>query len=168
MSQFAVQPAPAVMPDELLYAVDGAIATITLNRPEALNGWTGRMAAEVRHAVARAETDRAVVGILITGAGRAFSAGGDIRALYDLGRAGRHAEMLPFWSEEYALNTIIKHYPKPYVALIDGIVMGGPMMGFRVPTTDAPVMKAVLPWKFCMSEVPSRRLIWVKIGQTRR
>ena len=52
-------------------------------------------------------------------------AGGDIRALYDLGRAGRHADMLPFWREEYTLNALIKRYPKPYVALIDGIVMGG-------------------------------------------
>ena len=57
--------------------------------------------------------------------GRAFSAGGDIRMLYDLGRAGRHAEMLPFWREEYILNAMIKRYPKPYIALIDGIVMGG-------------------------------------------
>ena len=42
-----------------------------------------------------------------------------------LGRAGRHDEMLPFWREEYVLNAMIKRYPKPYVALIDGIVMGG-------------------------------------------
>ena len=64
--------------------------------------------------------------VVITAAGeRAFSAGGDIRALYDLGRAGRQDEMLTFWREEYPLNTAIKRYPKPYVALIDGIVMGG-------------------------------------------
>src|SRR5262249_52091319 len=60
------------------------------------------------------------------GAGeRAFSAGGDIRALYELGRAGRQEEALPFWRDEYTLNAFIKRYPKPYVALIDGIVMGG-------------------------------------------
>jgi len=57
--------------------------------------------------------------------GKAFSAGGDIRALYDAGTSGRHAEMLSFYGEEYVLNTIIKHYPKPYVSLIDGICMGG-------------------------------------------
>src|SRR6185369_6787482 len=56
---------------------------------------------------------------------RAFSAGGDIRALYDLGRAGRQAEMLTFWRDEYPLNASIKRFPKAYVALIDGIVMGG-------------------------------------------
>jgi enoyl-CoA hydratase len=56
---------------------------------------------------------------------RAFSAGGDIRALTDLGKANRHGEALQFWRDEYLLNTLIKRYPKPYVALIDGIVMGG-------------------------------------------
>ena len=61
--------------------------------------------------------------------GRAFSAGGDIRALYELGRAGRQDEALTFFREEYTLNTAIKRYPKPYVSLIDGIVMGG---GFGV------------------------------------
>ena len=63
---------------------------------------------------------------IVTAAGeRAFSAGGDIRALYELGRAGRQDEALGFFREEYTLNTAIKRYPKPYVALIDGIVMGG-------------------------------------------
>ena len=64
--------------------------------------------------------------MVITAAGeRAFSAGGDIRALYEMGRAGRQDEMLTFWRDEYPLNVAIKRYPKPYVALIDGIVMGG-------------------------------------------
>jgi len=56
---------------------------------------------------------------------RAFSAGGDLRELYDLGRAGRYDDALAFFREEYALNAQIKRYRKPYVALIDGIVMGG-------------------------------------------
>ena len=68
----------------------------------------------------------AVTRVVLTAAGeRAFSAGGDIRALYEAGRAGNHAEALAFWREEYQLNARIKRYPKPYVALIDGIVMGG-------------------------------------------
>jgi enoyl-CoA hydratase len=72
------------------------------------------------------EQDGAVTRVIITAAGeRAFSAGGDIRALYELGRAGRQDEMLTFWRDEYPLNAFIKRYPKPYVALIDGIVMGG-------------------------------------------
>jgi enoyl-CoA hydratase len=62
----------------------------------------------------------------VTGAGgRAFSAGGDIRALYDHGQAGRQAEALAFWREDYRLNAFIKRFPKPYVALISGIDMGG-------------------------------------------
>jgi enoyl-CoA hydratase len=70
--------------------------------------------------------DPAVTRVVITAAGeRAFSAGGDIRALYDLGKAGRHAEALQFWRDEYPLNAAIKNYRKPYVSLIDGIVMGG-------------------------------------------
>src|SRR5579875_1039543 len=56
--------------DQIIYEVDDPVAVITLNRPEALNAWTMRMAAEVRHAVYRAEKDPAVVGIVITGAGR--------------------------------------------------------------------------------------------------
>src|SRR4029077_1828440 len=70
--------------------------------------------------------DAAITRIVITAAGdRAFSAGGDIRALYDLGKAGRHDEALQFWRDEYPLNATIKNYRKPYVALIDGIAMGG-------------------------------------------
>jgi enoyl-CoA hydratase len=70
--------------------------------------------------------DPAITRVIVTAAGeRAFSAGGDLRRLYDLGRAGQYEEALDFWRDEYALNAAIKHYPKPYVALIDGIVMGG-------------------------------------------
>ena len=64
--------------------------------------------------------------VVVTGAGRrAFSAGGDLRGIYEAGRAGRQQESLAFWRDEYRLNAAIKFYPKPYVALIDGIVMGG-------------------------------------------
>ena len=72
------------------------------------------------------EGDPAITRVLVTAAGeRAFSAGGDLRALYDLGRAGHHEAALAYWRTEYALNALIKRYRKPYVALIDGIVMGG-------------------------------------------
>jgi enoyl-CoA hydratase len=64
--------------------------------------------------------------VIVTAAGaRAFSAGGDLRALYDLGRAGDHQAARTYWRSEYALNALIKRYRKPYVSLIDGIVMGG-------------------------------------------
>jgi enoyl-CoA hydratase len=72
------------------------------------------------------ETDPAVTRVMIMAAGgRAFSAGGDIRDLYDVGRAGRAGEALAYWRTEYALNAMIKRYRKPFVAVIDGIVMGG-------------------------------------------
>jgi enoyl-CoA hydratase len=70
--------------------------------------------------------DDAISHVVIISAGnRAFSAGGDIRHLYDLGQAGCRDEALQFWHDEYPLNAVIKKYRKPYVALIDGIVMGG-------------------------------------------
>lgn len=67
--------------DEILYEVDDPVATITLHRPEQLNAWTPRMGVEVRHAVAAAEADPAVVAIVMTGAGRGFCAGADLTAL---------------------------------------------------------------------------------------
>ena len=77
---------------EILFEVDDPVATITLNRPEAMNAWTPRMATEVRHAVAAAEADPAVVGIVLTGAGRGFCAGADMNALTALTEGGAFAD----------------------------------------------------------------------------
>ena len=66
------------MYSEILYEVADPIATITLNRPSALNAWTARMGVEVKHAVAAAEADKRVVAIVLTGAGRGFCAGADL------------------------------------------------------------------------------------------
>jgi enoyl-CoA hydratase/carnithine racemase len=71
----------AIVYDEILYHVDDPVATITLNRPDALNAWTGTMDVEIRDAMRRAEADPKVVGIIVTGAGRAFCAGADMNAL---------------------------------------------------------------------------------------
>jgi enoyl-CoA hydratase len=104
----------------------GAAGIVTLNRPQALNAVTHDMVRVLAGQLAQWRDDRAVTRVVVKASGeRAFSAGGDIRALYDLGRAGRQQDALAFWREEYELNTAIKRYPKPYVALIDGIVMGG-------------------------------------------
>jgi enoyl-CoA hydratase len=111
---------------DILFERRGAAGLITLNRPQALNAVNHAMVTALAARLDDWASDRAVTRVIICAAGeRAFSAGGDIRALYDLGRAGRQADMLPFWRNEYRLNNFIKHYPKPYVALIDGIVMGG-------------------------------------------
>ena len=74
---------------EILYEVASPMATITLNRPDRLNAWTDRMASEVRHAVAQAEEDRDVVAIVITGAGRGFCAGADLKGLKAIGEGER-------------------------------------------------------------------------------
>src|SRR3954471_15340886 len=111
---------------ELLCERRGAAGLVTLNRPQALNALTHAMVLALSRALDEWADDPAVTRIVVTGAGeRAFCAGGDIRHLYDLGKAGRHEEALRFWRDEYPLNVRIKRYPKPYVALIDGIVMGG-------------------------------------------
>ena len=111
---------------EILFARKGAAGLVTLNRPQALNAVTLGMVRALAAQLAAWRDDASVTRIVVTAAGgKAFSAGGDIRALYDAGTSGRHAEMLSFYGEEYVLNTVIKHYPKPYVSLIDGICMGG-------------------------------------------
>jgi enoyl-CoA hydratase len=104
----------------------GCCGLITLNRPKALNALTLNMVREMAGALDRWERDPGVTRVLITGAGgKAFCAGGDLRILYNLGKVGRRAEQLSFWRQEYCLNHRIKLYPKPYVAVADGIVMGG-------------------------------------------
>ncbi len=112
--------------DDLLFERRGAAGLITLNRPHALNAVSLAMVRELTRQLAEWETDPAVTRVIVASRDpRAFSAGGDVRALYDLGRAGLFYEALGYFREEYALNTRIKSYRKPYVALIDGIVMGG-------------------------------------------
>jgi enoyl-CoA hydratase len=111
---------------EILFERRGAAGLITLNRPAALNAVTHGMVLALRAQLDAWGDDPAITRVVITAAGeRAFSAGGDIRALYDLGKAGKHDEALQFWRDEYPLNASIKNFRKPYVALIDGIVMGG-------------------------------------------
>jgi len=111
---------------EISFGRRGAAGLITLNRPKALNAVTHAMVLALRGQLDRWADDPAITRVVITAAGdRAFSAGGDIRALYDLGKVGRHDEALQFWRDEYPLNAAIKNYRKPYVALIDGIAMGG-------------------------------------------
>ena len=111
---------------EILFERRGAAGVVTLNRPKALNAVTHGMVRALRAELDRWANDPAITRVVVMAAGeRAFSAGGDIRALYDLGKAGRIDDALQFWRDEYPLNLAIKNYRKPYVALIDGIAMGG-------------------------------------------
>jgi enoyl-CoA hydratase len=111
---------------EILFERRGTAGVVTLNRPQALNAVSHGMVRVLARQLAAWEDDPAVTRVIVTAnGGKAFSAGGDLRALYDLGRAGRYEEALAYFRDEYALNARIKRYRKPYVALIDGIVMGG-------------------------------------------
>ncbi len=112
--------------DEVICERQGAAGRILLNRPKALNALTHAMVRTIHAALDAWADDPAVHVVIVEGVGeRAFCAGGDIRALHDLIKAGRAEDALAFWREEYELNIRIKRYPKPYVALVDGIVMGG-------------------------------------------
>jgi enoyl-CoA hydratase len=104
----------------------GALRRITLNRPQALNAITLDMVATITALLRAWADDPAVGAILLDGAGgRAFAAGGDIRALYDASKAGDKKLPEKFWATEYRLNVLIARYPKPVIALMDGVVMGG-------------------------------------------
>jgi len=111
--------------DEVLARVDGAVGFLTLNRPKALNSLTHTMVAAMDATLAAWAQDDAVRAVVVAGAGeRGLCAGGDVVAIYHSAKAGG-AEARRFWFDEYRLNARIGRYPKPYVALMDGIVMGG-------------------------------------------
>jgi enoyl-CoA hydratase/carnithine racemase len=126
--------------EEIRYDVDDPVATITLNRPDVLNAWTDRMAAEVRHAAAAAEADSRVVGIVLTGAGRGFCAGADLRRLSAINSGDRSfvqpsSELSsdpgdPAFGDDLHLGTYtyLMSVPKPVIAAING-----PVAGMAVP-----------------------------------
>src|SRR3954454_22008011 len=110
---------------DLVARVEGSAGIIRLNRPKAINAVTLEMFRDIDKALDRFEADPAVAVILLEGAGdRGLCAGGDIRALWESSKiAGDLGKIL--WREEYILNARIAKFPKPYVAFMDGIVMGG-------------------------------------------
>ncbi|MFD4990108.1 enoyl-CoA hydratase/isomerase family protein [Streptomyces sp. NPDC058374] len=106
--------------------VEGRVGRITLNRPRALNALDHAMVLRIAEALDAWEHDRAVTTVVIDGAGeRGLCAGGDVRAIREDALRGEVEAPLAFWRDEYRLNARIARYPKPYVALMDGIVMGG-------------------------------------------
>ncbi len=111
---------------ETLIRVENGVGRITLNRPRALNALTLGMVHAIRSALTEWAHDSDIRCVLLDGAGeRGLCAGGDIRALYDSVLAGEFGVPEIFFRDEYCLNAYIANYPKPYVALMDGIVMGG-------------------------------------------
>ncbi|MGW2304668.1 enoyl-CoA hydratase/isomerase family protein [Streptomyces sp. NPDC001809] len=113
------------MTEDVLVRAEGRTGRLILNRPRALNALTHPMVLRIEEALTAWRDDPAVEVVVISGAGeRGLCAGGDIRAIHADARAGGTASA-DFWRDEYRLNALIARYPKPYVALMDGIVMGG-------------------------------------------
>jgi len=111
---------------EILFDRQDGLGRILLNRPKALNALTLTKIRQMDQTLRLWAEDAAVKMVLIEGAGdKAFCAGGDIRALADAARAGDVATIQAFFGEEYILNRLIRTYPKPYVAILNGITMGG-------------------------------------------
>lgn len=110
---------------EVLFTTDRGIGRITLNRPKAINALNHPMVKAISTVLSEWVEDDSVTSVVLDGAGgRGLCAGGDIRAIYQDAKAGGSAS-LDFWFDEYLLNSQIAHYPKPFVALMDGLVMGG-------------------------------------------
>ena len=119
------------MTQDVICEVRGAVGLVTLNRPKALNALTLEMIRVLDPQLKAWAADPAIRAVVVRGAGdRAFCAGGDVRAVWESGWAMRRGEgdgalTRDFFREEYILNRRIKRFPKPYIALLDGIVMGG-------------------------------------------
>ena len=105
---------------------EGKAGRITLNRPSALNALSHDMCLQIEDALNRWTRDVEVELVILDAAGdRAFCAGGDIVWLHECCGAGRSEEAQAFWRDEYRLNALIDAYPKPFVAVVNGLVMGG-------------------------------------------
>src|SRR5436305_10989880 len=114
--------------EDILFGCEGGVAAVTLNRAHALHAVTLDMYRRFDPLLRAWAEDSSVKAVLIRGAGeRAFCAGGDVRAIYEAGCAlsGDRSLTSVFFREEYELIRRIHRYPKPYVAIIDGITMGG-------------------------------------------
>lgn len=113
------------MTEDLLFTQEGQLGLITLNRPDALNALTLTMILAMQRQLSLWKEDERIRAVVVQAApGNAFCAGGDIRALYFSGRLNDSEQMQFFW-HEYRLNHFIHHLGKPYISLIDGMVMGG-------------------------------------------
>lgn len=121
----APQPTEGTADSPVLIRVDGHAGHLVLNRPRAINALTHEMVGILQEALDAWADDDSVRTVVISGAGeRGLCAGGDIVALYEDALAGG-GEAASFWADEYRLNAAINAYPKPVVAIMDGIVLGG-------------------------------------------
>lgn len=112
--------------DEVLFERRGTLAHIVLNRPRALNALTHGMVLAIAAKLEEWAHDERVRTVLLTGAGdRGLCAGGDIVAMYRDATGGDGSAAERFWRDEYAMDARIAAYPKPFVAIMDGVVLGG-------------------------------------------
>ncbi|WP_336081093.1 enoyl-CoA hydratase/isomerase family protein [Thalassospira sp. CH_XMU1448-2] len=110
----------------VLFSQQGAVGQIVLNRPRALNALDLTMVDMMMGQLKSWEADSSIKVVVIEGAGeKAFCAGGDIRGLYEARKIDDEEMLDTFYRREYHLNHYIARYPKPYIALMDGITMGG-------------------------------------------
>lgn len=109
--------------DEIRFERAGKAGIVTLTRPQALNALTHNMVLALSRALTAWKSDRDVALVIVKAEGRAFCAGGDIMQVYEARGSGNPP--VEFFADEYRLNVQIESYPKPYISLIDGIVMGG-------------------------------------------
>ena len=152
--------------DEILYDVDDPVAVITLNRPASLNAWTDTMDGEIRDALLRAEADTSVVGIIVTGAGRAFCAGADMKLLSDLTEGGAAHEGLATGGVRASTNPgapsgdfdgrfpYVMMLRKPVIAAVNG-----PVAGMAFPFTLCCDLRVVTPDALFVTAFAQRGLI---------
>ena len=115
----------SVTEPDLLARVEGSLGHLTLNRPRQLNALNPAMVEQLRAVLGNWADDPHVTAVLIDGAGdRGFCAGGDVKLLYQ-GIVTRSLLPFEFWAHEYEMNAAVAEFPKPYVALMDGICFGG-------------------------------------------
>ena len=111
---------------EVLFSVRGTVGHIVLNRPRAINALTHGMVVAIAAQLETWAGDPSIESVLLTGAGeRGLCAGGDIVAMYRDATAGDGTEAEQFWRDEYAMDARIARYPKPFVAIMDGVTLGG-------------------------------------------
>ena len=112
--------------DELIVSVQGGLGLMTLNRPKAVNALSYNMIGLIDQALTEFEHNKDVHAVLIRGAGdRGLCAGGDVVSIHDNAINNDLAAAVPFFREEYTLNNRIYNYPKPYIAIMNGLVLGG-------------------------------------------
>src|SRR3954462_9621706 len=113
------------VPDVMKYERDGMVALLTLNSPEKLNALSNELLDALTNTLDRIELDWAVRSVVITGAGRAFSAGADIAAFQDHMRAGAPEAIAHFMRPGHRMTRRVEAFPKPVIAAVNGLAFGG-------------------------------------------